>query len=298
MKSSLTVWFLLITLCCFSQISTNSSIPFTLEDNCIYFYCKVNQVDSVKFLFDTGADGSVLNQQSLSKIPVSIDGKELNQGSNGVNEVEVSSKNEIQFGSIVHKNCSFMIIPFGESSFDGIIGTDLMKDYVIEINYGKKVIFFHNKLTEDMTKGYSKLRMFNATYPTYVKSAIQIGNKKYTGFFGLDTGADDALTLASPFVKENNLLEKTTKIGTARSQGSDGSIYEMPVVIVPEVHFASKNLYRVPTFLSNSSEGIDATEELAGFFGNAFLQKFDILFDYQNKQVYFRLNQNLYKEFF
>ncbi|OCA71060.1 hypothetical protein BBH99_13820 [Chryseobacterium contaminans] len=42
-------------------------IPFSLENNSVYIQGKVNAVDNVKFLFDTGADGSVINTNSKKK---------------------------------------------------------------------------------------------------------------------------------------------------------------------------------------------------------------------------------------
>lgn len=135
-------------------------------------------------------------------------------------------------------------------------------------------------------------------YPTYVTSTIINNEAKYTGFFGLDTGADDPLTIAAPFAKNNDFINTATQIGSAGFQGSNGLAYEMPIVLFSEVVFAEKHLYRIPAALSNVTEGIDATDKLAGFFGNAFLNKFNIILDYDNGNIYFRLNKNLYKDYY
>lgn len=293
--------FLLAILCqvCVAQSKPIASLPFTVEKNCIYFYAKVNKTDSIKFLFDTGADGSVINKQSLNKLQLNLDGKSLNQGSNGTNEVVSSSKNEITIGNITKKDVMLTVIPYETNNFDGVFGTNLMEGYIIEIDYDKKVMNFYAKDEGSVDyKNYVKMKLHSKGYPTTVKSSIIVNGKKYTGFFGLDTGADDALTLASPFAKKNDFLNKLPKIGSAGFQGSDGSEYEMPIVLLTEIIFAGKHLYRLPVSLSNAKEGIDATEQLAGFFGNAFLKKFNLILDYDNRTIYFKLNKNLYKEYY
>jgi hypothetical protein len=282
-----------------AQIQPLASLPFMVEKNCIYFYCKVNERDSIKFLFDTGADVSVINQKTLDKLPLKISGTSTNQGSSGSHEVESSEGNEIHFGNITRNNIAFIIIPYDNNMFDGVWGTDLMKGYLIVVDYNKQILEFYNKHdTGIINKEFVTLPLLSEVYPSYVKSTLIIQGKKYTGFFGLDTGADDALTLAAPYSKKHDIINKTRKIGSAGFQGSNGVAYEMPIVQLPELLFAEKHLYLIPTALSNVTEGIDATDKLAGFYGNALLQKFNIILDYDRQLVYFKLNKNLYKPYY
>ncbi|WP_288375641.1 retropepsin-like aspartic protease [uncultured Chryseobacterium sp.] len=273
-------------------------LPFSLENNSIYIYCKVNETDSIKFLFDTGADGSVINSNSKKKIPLQIDGTSENRGSNGVNTVDYSSLNTVQFGDIQKKEIRFTLIPYESAHFDGVFGTDLMKGKTIEINYHKKEIrlYEENDPALDIA-GYEKMKLHMIDNYPAVESSMIINDKEYSGFFGLDSGADDVLTIASPFAKNNALVKTMKTIGKATARGSDGSVYEMPVVLCPAVKFAQKFLYNLPITLSASTKGIDSTEKMAGFFGNQFLKRFDTVIDFKNGFIYFRLNENLYSEF-
>ncbi|WP_223600865.1 retropepsin-like aspartic protease [Chryseobacterium sp. GVT01B] len=273
-------------------------LPFSLENNSVYLYCKVNTTDSIKFLFDTGANGSVININAKKKVPLNIDGKSENKGSNGVNMVDYSSHNTVQFGSIQKNDIQFALIPYGSADFDGVFGTDLMKGKIIEIDYHKNEIRFYeeNDRSIDLI-GYEKVKLHMIdNYPT-VESSMIVYGKEYSGFFGLDSGADDVLTIASPFAKKNTLVKAMKTIGKATARGSDGSVYEMPVVLSPAVKFAQKYLYNLPITLSGSTEGIDSTEKMAGFFGNQFLKRFNTVIDFKNGFIYFKLNKNLYSEF-
>lgn len=273
-------------------------IPFSLENNSIYLHCKVNKTENVKFLFDTGANGSAINSNSKKKVNLTINGKSENKGSNGVNTVDYSDHNTVQFGNIVKTDVSLTMIPYEKANFDGVFGTDLMKGKIIEIDYQKNVIRFYdeNDLAIDFS-GYEKMKLHMIDDYPAVESTIMANNKEYSGFFGLDSGADDALTIASPYAKENALVDQMKTIGKATAQGSDGSVYVMPVVLCPSITFAQKYLYNVPITLSGSTEGIDSTEKMAGFFGNKFLKRFNTIIDFKNEYIYFKLNKHLYSEF-
>ncbi|MDR6458432.1 hypothetical protein J2786_001525 [Chryseobacterium vietnamense] len=291
--------FLTLLFCsAISAQKTTSILPFFLENNSVYVYCKVNKTDSIKFLFDTGADGSVINSNSKKKIPLKIDGKSENKGSNGVNTVDYSSHNTVQFGNIEKKEIRFTLIPYESAHFDGVFGTDLMKGQLIEIDYHRNEIRFYeeNDPLVDWA-GYEKVKLHMIDNYPAVESSILVNGKEYSGFFGLDSGADDVLTIASPFANKNTLVKTMKTIGKATAQGSDGSVYEMPLVLCPAVKFAQKYLYNLPITLSGSTEGIDSTEKMAGFFGNQFLKRFNTVIDFKNGFIYFKLNKNLYSEF-
>jgi hypothetical protein len=290
----------LIAILHFDGVSQTKSweTPFLLENNGIYIYCKVNNIDSVRFLFDTGADGSVINTDSNKQLHLKVDGESINEGSNGSNKVSQSSKNAVSFSGLEQKDIPFTLIPFGTTDFDGVFGTDLMNKYVIEIDYDRRILKFydHENFSADLSE-YDRIKIhFVNTYPT-IKSTLVIQGKKITGLFGLDTGASDALTIASPYERKHDFKHQTTQIASATFQGSDGSSYEMPIVLAPELKVGKKSFYAIPMNLSSAKEGIDATEEMAGFFGNNFLKRFNTILDLKNGLIYLKPNENLYVPF-
>lgn len=282
-----------LTVC--GQSKPEAVVPFTIEKNVIYIYCKVNKTDSLKFLFDTGANGSVLNTGSKTKPDIKITGSSVNTGSNGTNAVEQSDGNSVKFGNIERTAVSLTLIDFQTDAFDGIFGTDLMKGNIVEIDYNSNEIRFYKQDNADIDYArYDKMKLhFIDDYPA-VESKMIANGKEYKGLFGLDSGADDLLTVASPYAKKKKLNGQMRNIGTATSQGSDGSVYETPVVLCPIISFSGKYLYNIPITLSNSKEGIDSTVKMVGFFGNNFLKRFNMIIDFKNELIYFKLNKNLY----
>jgi hypothetical protein len=281
----------------FGQSAPAAVIPFTVKDNCIYLHCTINATDSLTFLFDTGADGSVINGASGVAQKLARSGTSLNVGSNGQNVVDQSTGNTITFGSLRKANATFTIIPYETTAFDGVFGTDLMAGYVIEINYQKKELRFYDTAQQVDLSGYSRHKLrFIGNYPA-IRCSITAQNQRYTGWFGLDTGADNVLTVSSPFVRQHGLLGKLQKIGSSVSQGSDGSSYENPIALASAIHVGKQPFYRLPIDLSQSTEGIDAADK-AGYWGNNFLKRFDAVWDFPNRTLYLRPNNNLYTKFF
>lgn len=298
MKLTFSLLLSFLTLNVLGQSKPISIVPFTLEKNCIYIYVKVNEKDSVKFLFDTGANGSVINSQSVKKLGLNTDGKSLNQGSNGTNTVDQSLGNKVTFGAIERKKVDFTLIPYDTDAFDGVFGTDLMKGNIVEIDYNKNELrFFKEDDKEIDYSAYQKVKLHLIDDYPAVESSFMVNGLKYSGFFGLDSGADDVLTIASPFVRKNDLVKKMKKIGAASFQGSDGSTYEMPIVLCPVIEFSAKFLYNIPAALSAAAEGIDATDKMTGFYGNSFLKRFNTIIDFKKELIYFKLNRNLYTSF-
>ncbi len=218
-------------------------IPFGLEHHCIYIYCKVNDTDSLKFLFDTGANGSVINARAKSKLLLDLKGSAQNVGFNGINEVEMAPINTLRFRTITKDNVALTVIPYETDAFDGVVGTDLMKGRIVAIDYeAQRFVFYERQDKIDVT-GFDKQRLYRVDdYPAVVGSLL-IKGKAYGGLFGLDSGAGEALTVAAPFAVHHKLAACMERTATAISQGSDGSIYEQPVVRCPAIKLADKHLY-------------------------------------------------------
>lgn len=106
------------------------------------------------------------------------------------------------------------------------------------------------------------------------------------------------LTVAAPYQRKHKQLGKMPKMGTAQATGSNNVPYQMDILLCPEILFGKRHFYRIPVTISNATEGVDASPYIAGFFGNLFLQKHNMVIDYPNRRLYLKLNHNLYKDYY
>jgi hypothetical protein len=301
MKNLLLVILSLISFHSYAQNKSVAILPFELKsDNRIYVKCRVNQSDTLTFLFDTGAGAMVINESILGKkLNLVLDSSANNVGSNGESKIKASTHNKLSFGNINMDSITYLAIPYGDAPFDGVFGNNLMKKYIIEINYHKKLIYFYNINDYVLNAtAYDKFDLkFVMDVPT-ISASLSIDSAQIKGTFEMDTGGDSGLIIADYFSKNNHLKEKLKQVATAGSIGSDGTKTETSIVIMPEVTLGTKSFYRIPSLLSGAQSGVLGSGQLAGIFGNAFLKRFDVILDLQHNQLYLKPNDYLYTPYY
>ena len=278
-----------------------AALPFELRsDNRIYIKCRVNQSDTLIFLFDTGADDMVINSDILGrKLDLVLDSATTNVGLNGESKIKESTHNKLFFGGLVADTVTYAVIPYGNSGFDGVFGNNLMRNYVVEINYHKKLLYFYSR--KDYVIDHQLYDQFELKYvmgvPT-ISACLFINHKKVKGTFEMDTGGDSGLIISAGFAKANDLAKQLKQVAMASALGSDGVSTKSAIVVVPEIRLADKRFYRVPALLSGMQGGVFAGGQLSGIFGNAFLKRFDVVLDLQRNIIYLKPNDYLYTPYY
>lgn len=303
MKFLLTV-FLSLPALLFAQNQPIDKIPFEIKkDNRIYIKCKVNETDSLSFLFDTGANGTVINSHILGKkINLNLDKENENNGAHGVHMVKISTNNTLQFGNLKKENLDLLSIDYGADQFDGVFGTNLIDKYIVEIDYDKKELRFYEpkEYVYPKNTSYRKFRMGTVNNGNLytIKTSIILNEKKYKGNLVLDTGADGEISLSQPFVDKYSLDTKMKAVAKATSTGSEGISVESPIVILPEIELNDFHFYNIPSILYTSGKGGFIKTDRAGSFGNNFLKRFNIILDIPNMQIFMKPNNLLHLPYY
>ena len=276
-------------------------LPFELKsDNRIYIKCRVNKSDTLTFLFDTGAGGMVINQDILGKkLDLVLDSETTNIGENGESKIKESTNNKLLFGGLEADSITYVAIPYGNVAFDGVFGNNIMRNYVIEINYHKKLLYFFSKKDYVVdAKSYDQFDLkFVMEVPT-ISACLFIDNKEVKGTFEMDTGGDSGLIIADHFAQANHLAQQLKQVAAATSLGSDGVATKVAIVMVPEIRLSDKHFYRVPALLSGVQSGVLGSGALSGILGNGFLKRFDVVLDLQHNQLFLKPNDYLYTPYY
>lgn len=289
--------------------ASSDKIDFQLINNLIILPVVVNDVE-LSFILDSGVtkpilfnilDGfEVLNKQSQETIFL----KGLGEGE--VVEAVKSENNIMQIGDAIKFNQTIFAVyntgldysPKLGIPIHGIIGYDLFKDFVVEINYSRK----HIKLTKH--DSYNKrlcnkcekhdLRFYNNK--PYLNAVVTIEEKEIPINVLLDTGASDALWLfedeSKDIVSTDNYFEDFLGYGLS------GSLYgkrsKVDVLAIGSYEF-SESLVAFP--VGTSIETLKRIKDRNGTIGAEILKRFHVIFDYKNSHVIFRKNANFNKDF-
>jgi predicted aspartyl protease len=268
------------------------TIPFTLgKDNYIHLKGKINNSDTVDFLFDTGASSCVITSSLINqKVNLKIDGSAENGGSDGKAVVGTSSKNTIEINDLKWENVSILSIDYQKPSFDAILGWIAFENKIIEIDYEKNILIIHQSLPQ-LSSEYSKLEFKLLEGIPYIKLKIIVNGKESETWFDFDTGSDGTLSIGQKFASENSLNDIMKQIGKTKSVGSTGKEIISTLVMLPKLKIGDFEMYQIPLNIQQLEiENVGYNENI----GNKILKRFNTIIDFKNNYIYLKPNNLFY----
>ncbi|MEN8137343.1 MAG: hypothetical protein ABFR62_02825 [Bacteroidota bacterium] len=294
-------------------------IPFTFSGNQIIIQLQLNGSKPLNFILDSGVKTPIIiDVPQFDTIEIrdykKIEVKGLGQG-DGI-EALIAYDNRINVGdNIVNHNQTVIVLledifhlsnKLGHN-INGIIGFDLFRDFIVEINYDNQYLKLHDpkKFKYPRSKKYiSKPLTFHRGKP-FVNLEVELGypsdnntEKKIVPVKLLvDTGGSDALWL---FINSHQGIEEPKKyINDFLGSGLSGDIFGKRSRI-SGLHIGDLILEDITVSYPDSSSVsyVMMHKERNGSIGGAALSKFKVLIDYGNKKITFRKGSNFRKGFY
>jgi hypothetical protein len=285
-----------------SQTSkTVATVPFELINRHIVLQLKVNNSRPLSFILDTGDQYAIIDLERAKELKLNMRGQ-VNVGGAGAS---------LQKGAFV-QDASFVIqdlpgfsqpvtmaLPLGSLSprmgrdFDGILGSEFIKEFVVEIDYQARLLKLHDKSSFSYTgKGESIPIILSHGHPLLDAEVTPVGGQPLKGKFVLDIGAGLALALYSPFVVGNNLLSESNKtIDSLGGAGAGGETHGR-VGRVSELKIGSFSIKSPITLFSQDKAGAFASSALAGNIGARIANKFRVFLDYGRLRIILEPNSS------
>src|SRR5690606_19026813 len=185
----------------FKLLNTNKDkIKFTLVNNLIVIPVEINGAE-LSFLLDSGVSKPILF--NIISLTDSLQIKHVETvylrglGSEGSIEALKSKHNVVKIGEAVNVNQEVFVV-FDEGinftprlgiPIHGIIGYDLFKDFVVEINYSSKTLKLHNPQTYKYKK-CRKCESFDLTLShnkPYIDGVIEMSGQEHVVKLLIDT---------------------------------------------------------------------------------------------------------------
>lgn len=312
MKHSFTYLLLMLFAFSFSYSQTGfkllgerekKTVRFKFVNNLIIIPVEVNGVE-LSFVVDTGVNKTILfNLTESDSLEVKNVEEIYIRGLGEGNPIKAfkSRGNRFRIKNNIHSNNQELYIILDENinfshrlgfPVHGIIGYDLFKDFVLEINYIRKTLRFYNPETYQY-KTCRKCQNFELDFilnKPYIDVSVDMEKKDGIATkLLIDSGSSDALWLFEEPKKEITLPEKYFEDFLGR--GLSGSIYGKRARV--------KNL-RMGNFVlkeakvafpdSSSVKYIRNIEDRNGSLGGEVLKRFHVVFDYRNKKISLRKN--------
>ncbi|XLS28303.1 aspartyl protease family protein [Flavobacteriaceae bacterium M23B6Z8] len=283
---------------------TKETVRFKFINNLMIVPVEVNGVE-LSFVLDTGVNKPILfNLTENDSLEVkNVEEIYLRGLGDGESALAYHSRgNRFKLGKIFSNNQDLYVVLDEEINFSprlgfpvhGIIGFDMLRDFIVDINYRKKKIRFF----ERSTYTYKKCKKCE-TFPIelinnkpYIKANVGIsgGDEKEVNLL-IDSGSSDALWLFEN--KEAGVEIPDKSFYDFLGRGLSGSIYGQR----SRVKSLRLGQFRLPEAKvafpdSVAIKHIKNLNKRNGSMGSEILKRFHVILDYQGGILTLRKNKN------
>ena len=284
-------------------------IPFDVHNNLIIIDVLMNRSLPLKFVFDTGVRTTVLTEKTLTDLlNLNYDRKITIPGAGGEKLVDAYVVNNVSLniGRISGRGHSVLVLEedllqlknFLGVNVHGILGYELFSRFIVDINYDKHTITFHNPETFKKKNKFLEIPLLvEDTKPYILANFIIRGSETpIRGKFMLDTGASHAMLLDGRsskkiYVPEPNIA---STLGRGLAGNIHGHVARIDKVWVNKYVFSEV----IAIFPDPNSYEISLTRNFRnGTFGGGMMSRFHIIFDYINSKIYVKKRRGYHKPF-
>lgn len=293
----------------FHNGKTSDKIHFQLINNLIIIPIVVNDV-SLSFILDSGVTKPILFDNLNGLDVLNSDNKETiflkGLGDGLVAEAVKSIHNKIEIGNAVKQQQTIFAIYNGGMDYTpklgvaihGIIGYDVFKDFVVEINYRSKYIKLSKPdgLDEKLCRKCEKIPLEFHNSKPYISAQVSIDGKRIPVKMLLDTGASDPLWLfedaSQDIVSTDNYFDDFLGYGLSGNLYGKRSKIEALTI---NSFVLNESLVAFP--VGSSIETLKKIKDRNGTIGAEILKRFHITFNYQDSYIILKKNANFHKAF-
>ena len=271
------------------------SIPFELVTRHIVVKVRINESRPLSFVFDTGDKVGIVDIGVAKELGLNLHGQ-IHIGGAGSETLTGSMVEGARWtlpGLDGFSQPIAIAIPLGRLAarfghdFDGIIGSDFIRRFVVEVDYQAGVIRLHNKDTFSYAgKGEAiPIKLDSQGHPIIEGELTPIGGEPIKGKYVLDLGSGNSLALHRPFVEEHGLINTGQRTIRAIGMGGAGGQTYGRIGRVAELKIGSFKFAGLTTLFSEDRLGALASSTLAGNIGQQIASKFKVFLDYGRSRI-------------
>jgi hypothetical protein len=275
-------------------LAVQATIPFEIVNRHIMFNVMVGQ-KPLHFMFDTGDRYAIIDSERAKELDLPLSGSVPVIGNGGSISGSMVKKTSYWIEGVDGFSQPIVLaIPLASmesrlgASFDGIIGSEFISQFVVEIDYAKQLMRLHDRDTFKYEgPGESiPIRMNHSGHPILAAEVTPVGGKPIQGEYVLDLGAAHAVMLRTPVVKRLQLLADSNlkTIALVGGAGAGGST-KGRIGRVDSVRIGRFVLKRPLAVFAQDEAGEHTSDETLGSFGEEVASRFRIFLDYPHDRI-------------
>jgi Periplasmic protease len=257
--------------------------------------------DTLNFILDSGSGGISLDSTTADYFHLKgIPSNRTIRGIAGIKNVSFLNDRTLHLPGLTIDSLNFHINNYeiltqvyGER-IDGIIGYSVLSRYIIKINYDSSYIEFWSRGSYKYPKGGYLLKPIINTLPVQ-NLRVKDGTTRSARFL-YDMGAGLNLMLSTDFIKDSSLLGKKRKLLAKEAEGLGGKI-EMNMTVIKEIRLGPFKFKNVPVYVFDDVYNVTSYPYLGGLIGNDLLRRFNVVLNYERRDIYLVPNTHFYDPF-
>ncbi|MFK7813804.1 MAG: PDZ domain-containing protein [Maribacter sp.] len=304
---------IVLFLCCFSFVASAQhfdlpkgqkyeKVKFQLINNIIVIPLEVNGTE-LSFILDSGVSSPILfNLTAQDSIQINKVSKVIIRGLGEGEPIQAlnSQNNVFRVGSVINPSQNMYVVLDESLDFSaslgipvhGIIGYDLFRDFVVDINYGARYIKFYDpkRYRYRSSNKEQTLPLTILKKKAYVDGAVVLSDLKEVPIrMLLDTGSSDAIWL----FENANIGIPDKNFDDFLGRGLGGDIFGKRTK-VRSIKIGDFVIEDAKTAFPDRAS-FNAIKNLGnrnGSLGGEVLKRFNFIFDYGNNKITLRKNGN------
>ena len=279
-----------------------SPIHFELADSLIYMQASINGSHPLWMMLDTGSSVTVFDETVSKMLGIQFleRGNVYGPGQGSAQKLAFADHATLMFAGEELGDQTVATLPLewfsrevGRST-DGFLGSNVFRNYVVEIDYANQVLRFHDPAAYSYSGSGQRLPLqfiWNGI-PTVQAEVVMQDGTAIMGTFLVDSGATTALWLTKDFSEahpEFLSAQETIELPSVVAVGGEVSARLGHVAAVRLGGF----LVSMPlTQFSQNTSGIFASPFVAGTIGAQTLRQFKVIFDYRHREMILEPNDH------
>ena len=257
--------------------------------------------DSLNFILDTGSGGISLDSATVKTMGLVTQPSDRTiRGIAGIRKVRFAYNQTLHLPGLSIDSLNFHINDYelltsvyGEK-IDGIIGFSFLSRYIVQVNYDSMQLVVFTKGTVKYPKGGFLMRPILNNIPVTVASVREENDVSSRFYF--DTGAGMCILLSAGFVDDSLLLRPRRKWFASQAEGLGGKA-PMRQGVLKQVRFGPYRFRNVPGYIFDDEYNITSYPYLGGLIGNDLLRRFNLIINYEKKEIHLKPNSHFRDEF-
>lgn len=299
---------ILISLQAFPKPKRVATIPFRLVGSSIVIETTINESSPLNLILDTGVKNTMITE-ILPEDSVDLPTGDIVQirglGVEDSIRAYQSRKNRLKMGNLKLQNQDVLvlldqIINFSSitgEKINGILGSDILKEYVVEINYTRQKIIFYSHDSFTVPGKYARIPAIVAGSKMFINANVTSKNTTSENLVMLlDTGAEIGAWLQT--IRDDAFALPEKRIHGYIGEGLNGEIHGY-YAIVDTLTIGPYHLRRPIITFPDSMYIADfiVRSSRDGTLGNQVMKRFDSFIDFKTPALYLKPNRMFAEKF-